>query len=405
MKKFLLCSLAALALLSCHNPNIEFVDFDTFRVTSVKSADLFMEDGNLNPQISFMEGSGVQPETKLAYTDVNSIIRNMLGQLNCNRVIHISGTYTGHDVNGDPLTLSGKLIVPAKGPIHNLIIVSHYTIGANFEAPSETFPLEGVWAGKGYALVIPDYIGYGASVDRIHPYLHTESTSLSVIEMALAVKPYLKHIGREPESEQVILAGYSQGGATTVAVMDAIQDNYPDVLPIKKVYAGGGPYDLAATFDFCMKMDETGIPCAIPMIVQGINEGDHLGLDMSDFFLPNLLANYDEWINSKKYTVSQIDRLMDANSLSELMTPEGRNKKNHNTARLYQSLLYNSTLSFTPAAPMYIFHSRDDDTVPFVNAQKLEEKFKGFNIHFDFGHYGIHSMGALQFLINVYQDL
>ena len=34
------------------------------------------------------------------------------------------------------------------------------------------------------------------------------------VDMALAVKPYLEHIGRKPESEEVILLGYSQGGST-----------------------------------------------------------------------------------------------------------------------------------------------------------------------------------------------
>jgi pimeloyl-ACP methyl ester carboxylesterase len=364
-----------------------------------------MADGSLNPQIRVMENPELEPETKLAITNANAIVRNMIGEMQCNSLYHIAGTYTGHDVDGSQLKLSGKLLFPKDGPVKNLIIVSHYTIGANYEAPSETFPLEGIWAAKGYAVVIADYIGFGITKDRIHPYMHVESTARSVVDMALAVKPYLEKIGRKPESDKVILAGYSQGGATTVAVMSMIQDEYSEVFPLKKVYAGGGPYDLAATFDISMEWDETGIPCAIPMIVQGIDVGEQLGLKMEDFFLPHLLSGYDDWINSKNYTVKEINAKMGATSLHEIMTEEGRNKKSKETARLYQALLANSVLRCVPSCPLYIFHSTQDKTVPFINALKAEYWFKGRDVQFDFGEYGKHGTGCVYFLLKVYQDL
>lgn len=405
MKKYLSLALAAILLFSCKKPEVEFVDFDSFHVLSVKESEVFMADGTLNPEVRLMEEPEAEPDTKVAATNANSIVRDILGQVNSNKILQVAGTYTGHDVDGSPLTLSGKLLIPKEGRIKNMIIVSHYTIGANYEAPSETFPMEGIWAAKGYVVVVADYIGFGVTKERIHPYLHIKSTAQSVVDMALAAKPYLKKIGKEPESEEVILAGYSQGGATTVGVMDMIQDDYSNEFPIKKVYAGGGPYDLAATYDISMEWDQTGIPCAIPMIVQGINAGENLGLDMSAFFQPKLLENYNEWINSKKYTVKEINTMIGASSLHEIMTEEGRDKHSWETALLYQALLSNSVLRFTPRAPMYIFHSTQDKTVPFVNALKAEEWFKGQNVHYDFGEYGKHGMGAVRFIINVYKDL
>lgn len=405
MKKYLSLALAAILLFSCKKPEVEFVDFDSFHVLSVKESEVFMADGTLNPEVRLMEEPEAEPDTKVAATNANSIVRDILGQVNSNKILQVAGTYTGHDVDGSPLTLSGKLLIPKEGRIKNMIIVSHYTIGANYEAPSETFPMEGIWAAKGYIVVVADYIGFGITKERIHPYLHIKSTAQSVVDMALAAKPYLKKIGKEPESEEVILAGYSQGGATTVGVMDMIQDDYSNEFPIKKVYAGGGPYDLAATYDISMEWDQTGIPCAIPMIVQGINAGENLGLDMSAFFQPKLLENYNEWINSKKYTVKEINTMIGASSLHEIMTEQGRDKHSWETALLYQALLSNSVLRFTPRAPMYIFHSTQDKTVPFVNALKAEEWFKGQNVHYDFGEYGKHGMGAVRFIINVYKDL
>ena len=405
MKKQMIPLAAAFAcLVGCQHPQMEFADFDTFHVTSVKSAPVAMEDGTLNPEVMLMEDACL-PETKVASTAVANLASDILGSVFTNTLIHISGTYTGHDIDGSPLVLSGKLLLPASGPVKNMVIVSHFTIGANYECPSESFPLEGIVAAKGYAVVIADYIGFGVTSQRIHPYMHTESTARSVVDMALAVKPYLKHIGREPQSPEVYLMGYSQGGATTIGVMRMIQREYARELPIRKVFAGGGPYDLAATYDKAMALDETGIPCAIPMIVQGVNEGEDLGLEMSDFFLPNLLDHYEEWINSKRYTVKQINQLMGARSLHELMTEAGRNKQNRETSRLYKALMINSVLDFIPEHPIYLFHSTVDQTVPFVNALSAERYFKGYNISFDFDDYGNHGNGALRFIVNVAQQL
>lgn len=392
---------------ACQHPQIQIVDFDTFQVTDVKSADLFLEDGSLNPDVRLMEDPNLpEEETKVARVDVATVARNMLEVVNCNSLLHISGIFQGHDVDGiTPLRQSGKLVLPAEGPVKNLILVSHYTIGANFEAPSETFPMEAMLAAKGYAVAIADYIGYGITVDRIHPYMHTRSTSQSVVDMALAVKPYLEHIGRAPESNEVILVGYSQGGSTTMAVMKMLQEQYPTEFPIKYVYAGGGPYDLAATYDVSMEMDKTGIPCAIPMIVQGVNDGEKLGLNMEDFFQGPLLDHYKEWINSKEYTVGQINKLIGSRYLHDIMTSKGRDKTSKEAAKLYRALLKNSTLNFSPQSPIYMFHSRQDQTVPFVNAIQAENYFKLSDVRYNFGDYGAHSIGCIRFIILVYNEL
>ena len=390
-------------LTGCRHPEVEYVDFDTFHVLSVQSAPVFMADGSLNPEIRMMED---EPETKLAYTDHYSIIREILGEINCNNLIHIAGTYTGHDVDGSPLTLSGKLLLPKDGPIKNIMIVSHYTVGSNAEVPSETFPMEGIWAAKGYAMVLPDYIGFGVSSRHIHPYLHAESTARSALDMALAVKPYLKHIGREPEDEAVILAGFSQGAANTLALMEMIQDGYESVLPLKKVYAGSGPYDLAAICDLVLERQRVSLPCALPMLVQGLGAAENPDLKMSDFFQPEILTHYDEWINSKLYTVREINAMIGTHDLKEIMTENGRDKNGPAMSRLYQSLQRNSMLHFTPRAPLYLFHSRQDQMVPFFNALKAQEYFKDNNlVQYDFGDYSLHGISAIRFFLTVFREL
>ena len=150
------CLLATLlAAAACQNPKIEVVNFDDFTVTSVKNGNV-IESGRLSPEIQRFET--LEPEGKMAETNLTDFVLTLSGTLQSNSLTHISGTYTGHDLDGSPITLSGKVLLPAKGPIKNIILVTHYTVAANFECPSESFPLEGVLASKGYAMVFPDYI-------------------------------------------------------------------------------------------------------------------------------------------------------------------------------------------------------------------------------------------------------
>lgn len=418
-KIIFLCCLSVL-LLGCRQPEYKYVDFSgtegSFVPFRIQESVLMEADGSLNNEIqlpesiyetSFDEQSAGSSNgrRRIASTTLTDMVGSLLGSINSNKVLQIAGTYKGRDLDGSELIQSGKVILPKSGPIKNVILVSHYTICANHETPSETFPLEGIMAGKGYAVVMADYIGYGVTAKRIHPYLHAESTGKSVVDMLEAVIPYLEKINQKPESEEIILFGYSQGGATTLEVMKLLEKDYSKKYKIKQVYAGAGPYDMAATYDLAMEIDYTGIPCAIPMIVQGISEGERLNLDMKDFFQPVLLAHYNEWINSKQYTVREINERINCHSLKEIMTDTGRDKQNKSTAQLYKSLMRNSVLDFRPQAPIFMFHSRQDDTVPFVNSEKAESAFKGCNVRYDFGDYGIHAMGFVRFLSTVQKDL
>lgn len=413
MKK-LLIPVFFLALVSCRQAEVTYVDFADFHPTAVTESALCMEDGSLNPEMQVMEPTVDAPDTpdgtpsvhRIASVTMADIAREVLGSYYANSVVQIAGTYTGHDFDGTPLTQSGKIIIPKKGPIRNIILLSHYTVGANYEVPSETFPIEALYAGKGYAIVAADYIGFGVTRQRIHPYLHAESTAQSVVDLLLAAQGYLKHIGRAPEDEAVILFGYSQGGAATLATMRLLEQEYDGQVKLKQVYAGAGPYDLTATYDVSIEQNITGIPCAVPMIVQGINEGEHLGLKMKDFIQPHLLEHFDEWINSKNYTVGQINGFINAKSIDKILTPEGRDHSSPETAKLYKALMRNSVLNFTPKAPLFLFHSTTDNTVPFINSLKAERAFKGkADFRMDFGDYGKHQQGFLKFVSVVGKEL
>ncbi len=417
--KAILIFTTALMLTACIQNNPEYVDFTKYRGQACAFVPTYEQVSDLQDEAPWerIEEYDVQPEDTTAAVvrrtsplTMTDMARGILEAMLTYKVHQVAGTYRSVDVHGDSLTVSGKFFYPENGVIKNLMIVSHYTIGSNAEAPSETFSIEGLFAGMGYGVVMADYIGYGVTVDSIHPYLQADVTAHNVIDMALAIRPFIAERGLKVQSDSVILLGYSQGGAATMHVMREMETSktFKDLFAIKKVYAGAGPYDIAQTYDYCVKIDETGIPCAIPLIIQGMSIGMEKPLDMAYFFKEPLLSNYPEWINSKRYTVNQMSSLIGVNKLSDILTANGTDRTNRETARFYAELASNSVpKNFIPQAPLYMFHSEDDSTVPFINSQIMQRQFreKNSSVEYNFGHYGTHMKGALVFIKSVIKDL
>lgn len=416
----IILQLLLLLLTGCHNSDVRYVDFTdlgmaenaTFRVTAQKTTDLselandaeWLELWGMADTTAMAKANvaGVTSPQRASSTSVAGIMQELLDFSKSTEAIELSGLYKSIDVDGQPTILSGKVILPAKGPIKRYILVSHYTIASNKEAPSNIFSLEGLLVKLGYALIIPDYIGYGITVDKVHPYLVMELTATNVLDMYYAVVPFLEKAGCAPEHDDIYLMGYSQGGATTMAVQHAIE-HHDKPIKIRRVFAGGGPYDIKYTYDQFVETNWASYPCAVPIMMQGMVVGNKLDLDMSKMMKPFIYENLDDWVNSKRYTAGQINALLGTNVTSELLTPLGMNRTSQEVSELYKAMVNNSilTYSWTPKAPVFMFHSMDDDVVPFENAMRAKSKWKNANIQYSFGHFGNHQMGCVRFIYTV----
>ena len=299
-------------------------------------------------------------------------------------------------------------LLPKKGVPKRMILVSHYTVCSNAEAPSNCFSLEGMLVKDGYGLIIPDYLGYGVTAKEVHPYLVMDLTARNVLDMYLAVRPWLEAVERIPDDPNLDLMGYSQGGATTMAVQHLIETEFwdkedMDYVSLHRVFAGGGPYDVKATYERFVTTDTAGYPVAVPLVLQGMIKGNKLNMELSDMMKPFLCEHIDEWINSKHYTSAQINQLIGSKVTHELLTDEAMEQKSEKVAELYKAMTVNSIVSqnWEPQASVYIMHSIDDETVPYTNAVRAKSKWRNANITYNFGHYGGHVMTCLRFIYSV----
>ncbi len=91
------------------------------------------------------------------------------------------------------------------------------------------------------AVIMPDYIGYGASQQVAHPYIHKESIARASLDMIRAYGEYAQAF-----DGRLFITGYSEGGYAAVALQQMIQQTAGTGLRVVKTVAGSGPYDNAA---------------------------------------------------------------------------------------------------------------------------------------------------------------
>ncbi len=323
--------------------------------------------------------------------------------------IQIDGiTYKTLDPNGNEIIASGTVTYPIGADIRGILVAQHHTITSNDETPSEVkVSIENLLSFNGYAIVQADYIGYGVSVNSIHPYIHAENTATVCIDMLFAAKEHLNNKNIEFESDEVIVAGYSQGGHAALAFQKEVEHNLENKIAIKEVIAGAGPYDLAATLQQVLESDSIATPAFLPLIVLGLNYGDQLNINLNEVFKEPLLSSYESWYYSKNYTVEEINTFLNnTQTLSDFVYPEAFDLSTPTGEALTYSFTNNSLINWTPKAKITFLHSTEDQDVPYFNSQTAYDNFKskGCNVElipFD----GSHTEAAVDYYVHLINHL
>jgi pimeloyl-ACP methyl ester carboxylesterase len=211
----------------------------------------------------------------------------------------------------------------------------------------------------GFMTIEPDYIGYGESKNRPHPYLLEKSSANSVIDMIDAAIKF----GNEnslPLNGQIFLTGYSEGGYVTMAAQDKIE-NRRDDLHLMASAPMSGPYDLNLTGMGVLSNDTMLRPDFIGAIVYSYaNELDlNLSSIISDQYAVKFPSLYD-----KTKSADEIRSELTTNT-AEFFTPTYRgdfltNPKNP----LREAFVENSVDDFKASTKTTLLYCSGDKTVP-----------------------------------------
>ena len=336
--------------------------------------------------------------------------------------------YSTADAQGKPVKLSEVVFVPiGKDWNHKpskVFLCSHYTIFADYERPTGEFPeyLIGT-AASDAVFICSDLEGYGITADRPHPCLANMQIARQIVDGAFAALNLLEDEGIQLKKNfHLYGGGYSLGGAYALAVHKYIETvctpEEQARLHLEATYCGGGPYSPLCSFQWYIKQESVYYTCILPLLIEGMVYSFpecFKGIKTEDYFTREFIdAGILDMVRNKQYSSSYLrpyilekvgDRV-DGIVSQEALTPGSRIRTALETALAE----CNVSEGWSPVKPVVLYHSEEDQYVPFENAKlALEGLSEGNvklvklpNLHPDDPHIG---GGIIYYLKNIISGL
>ena len=290
---------------------------------------------------------------------------------------------THHPHKTGNITASGLLLVPSLSQPLPLLIYHRASLLTKESAPSlipgsmivvdpitDERAIMVMLALQGYIVLAPDYTGYGSSDDIRHPYLHKKSVTQTSLDMFFSVTEALKDID-VPFQSSVYVMGYSQGAHGAMAFAQEFQDSNRSDFSIKAVATGGGPYDVLETIRELLDQDNINRITTL-LFMQSYSYIYNWDLD-------TILKNnsYEEIIESA-FDYEDIAEPAEKipNKASALFQSRFiRDIQEGKASSILKDLEENSVYKWSPSAPVFLFHAKNDTIVPYRNMQIADSYF------------------------------
>lgn len=277
--------------------------------------------------------------------------------------------YNTNDLDGNEILASGALILPNSLPDNTFALGSlqHGTLFNETDAPSyfginSEASLGSVLASTGMMIALPDYLGYGESKNIPHPYEHKEGSAEPNIDFLRAVKEYIEQ-EEINYNGKLLLAGYSQGGYTTMAMHQAIQEENDDEFNVVVSSLGAGAYNKTASVLDIVSRDSNGDPShnsSYIWVLQTYNDLEGLNRSMSDYFIEPFASQIEQ--SGEQTQITQ--------SFRTILRPEFiAGVINQTDIEFLEAVAENDVFDWRPNVPVSLYHGTADQYVPFLNSQ------------------------------------
>ena len=344
--------LALLMMQSCHKEEPDPFTDNTYLVSS--TLEYMRTKENMVTLLNY---------AAILYPEAAEIIPDVQSGVNVYSISYKT-TFKGHDV-----TASGLIIIPSVPGPYPVLAYQNGTNTLNSIAPSvdpdyQAYQFLQCIASTGYVVVMADYLGFGVSDDMAHPYLHKESTVQTIVDMLYSLEEFDEDIAKDiTTSNEYFLLGYSQGGWATLALLDAMENDYGSDFTVKAASCGAGPYDLSYFNSYVLGLTEYPMPVFLGYISNAYSEYDLFANPLTDLYnepyasrIPDL---YDGMHSSgqinDQLTVSIAD-LFKADYIS-----------GYSTSAAYlgvrDALAANSIQGWNSSVPLLFLHGTADDYV------------------------------------------
>jgi pimeloyl-ACP methyl ester carboxylesterase len=272
-------------------------------------------------------------------------------------------------VDGEVINASGLISVPAGAGEYPVLSFQN---GANTRyslAPSEnhddySFQMLEMMASAGFVVVCADYPGFGESPQIPHPYLITEPTVRSLVDLLYAVNEIsdIEFPGITVKNEQYLL-GYSQGGWASLALHKALELEYSSDFNLAGSSCGAGPYNTLDLFENMIDQDTYSMPVYIAYIMNAYTAYNQFTNPVTDIFNEPYATKVPTLFNGM-LTFGQINSEL-TTSISGLLTPDfiAGYKTSSKYSTIIDALNENGISGWKTEIPLLLTHGAQDTTV------------------------------------------
>jgi len=291
--------------------------------------------------------------------------------------------YPSVDPFGKPCTLSGtisvdKSLIRDNKPYNGILLYNHFTIYATTQAPSRgavEFPTGAAFTN--FIVVAPDYYGFGITEKLPQAYCISRANGRAALDAYLAAKRIIEDL-KVKKGKDLVIAGYSEGGQTTMGVLREISERHPEI-KVKRAFAGDGPYDINSMYDAIAKGD-TEMPSTVCNVLWAYNHFFNLGYDIHDYLKDPVAKNFDKWFLSKQYKRMALDEeLIKTKKTSDFCTAAVLDNNSSLSRRFKEAFSQDAlTSGWTPRSDLdvMLFHDTKDDVVPVENFYAMRKFLK-----------------------------
>jgi pimeloyl-ACP methyl ester carboxylesterase len=305
------------------------------------------------------------------YSGINVLKPYVSSDVNIYKVIYRT------TINNEKINASGLICVPSTSGEYPILCFQNGINTVHAYAPTEyvlnpPYQMIEIVASMGYIVVIPDYPGFGESVQVSHPYLITEPTVTSITDMLYAVKELG---GNELPGitlrNEYYLLGYSQGGWATLTLHKALELDYPDDFLLKGSACGAGPYNLNILLQGMINVSSYPMPVYIGYLINAYKAYNQFSNPVSDIIAEPYSSRLSS-LFSGTLTSSQINEQL-TTSIPDLFTEEFLSgfTSESKYAPVREALTSNSVAAWNTAIPLFFVHGANDSYVNPVITENM----------------------------------
>ncbi len=278
--------------------------------------------------------------------------------------------YKTPDVNGtDLIEVSGAMLIPQNYECYaSMLNYNHGTMfdGAMTDGDGE-FIIGLLMSTDGYVSALPDYIGYGASKDKVHPYIIAKPSATTSVDMIRAARQFCREIGVEL-NDDLFVAGYSEGGFVAMATLKEIQELHSDEIKVTIGTPMSGPYQV-----FPLTRDSITSPTSVNAgLVSFVAYAYNAYYDnMFDSWSEIFKAPYDDIVPrifNPENRETNLTGQLPAKAFDLFQPDFYEEVKTNDNHPFNVAMAENNIYDWVPEMPLKMYYCEADEQVSYVNA-------------------------------------